>query len=250
MPIVVSCPRCGHQGTVPDNTIGCSCSKCSARFPVTASVRSSALGVPRPVHRATLSGHVGQVVQGKVGSGIVQISARIISWPSFCACCSQPATTSLGTSYTRTTGKRVIHHDTRVWQIPYCQDCVKHVREANSATRWRANRIWMDVCLGFLLSGVLILGCHQSIPSESLKYVLDIVVVSSVALLVAFLCRRVQREFSTKITIIRARAPASCCSVYRACHYNGWYGTVHTFRFCNAHFVDALRRANPGKCVD
>ncbi|MCS7270090.1 MAG: hypothetical protein NZ703_03300, partial [Gemmataceae bacterium] len=59
---------------------------------------------------------------------IVQISARISRWPEVCACCCRPADTTILVSATRTKGKRVIQTESKSWHVPYCSNCLEHIK--------------------------------------------------------------------------------------------------------------------------
>lgn len=46
-----------------------------------------------------------------------------ITWPALCACCCEPATTSLEIKHTHVRG---ISDVTEFWNVPYCQACIQH----------------------------------------------------------------------------------------------------------------------------
>src|SRR5262249_372927 len=51
-----------------------------------------------------------------------------------CACCAGTPDSHYRAEFTRTKGKRVIHVDTRWWDVPYCSDCLEHTRTHRQAT--------------------------------------------------------------------------------------------------------------------
>ena len=63
----------------------------------------------------------------------IQVSAKIISWPSICACCGEQANASFRAKAVRTTGKRVKHTTTKAWDVPYCEQCLDHKRKSDAA---------------------------------------------------------------------------------------------------------------------
>jgi hypothetical protein len=58
---------------------------------------------------------------------MVQISARIIKWPTACACCCRKADTIIVVSGTREKGKRIVHVESKSWKVPYCDACLGHI---------------------------------------------------------------------------------------------------------------------------
>src|SRR4051794_4471700 len=78
----------------------------------------------------------------------VQVSARIIHWPGACACCCQPADTSIAASSTRTTGKKVVHTHTKSWDVPYCRRCLAHIRAAKELRSYSRIVIHRSVVIG------------------------------------------------------------------------------------------------------
>lgn len=56
----------------------------------------------------------------------VCVAAKQLDMPSCCACCGEPATTTIASSFARVSGKRVIKTKTVTWQFPFCGTCVKH----------------------------------------------------------------------------------------------------------------------------
>lgn len=57
----------------------------------------------------------------------VQISARVIDWPTQCACCCGPANATVAVSHVRTKGVEVIRSEEKSWQVPYCKLCLQHM---------------------------------------------------------------------------------------------------------------------------
>ena len=60
----------------------------------------------------------------------IDASGHNFVFPHKCACCGGAADTELGASATKSSGKRVVHTKTNVWDFPYRSRCVGHVMSA------------------------------------------------------------------------------------------------------------------------
>jgi hypothetical protein len=63
----------------------------------------------------------------------VDVSGHQFVFPTVCACCNGRADTELTVSTSKSTGKRVIRTSSNEWDIPYCKQCVLHVKAVESA---------------------------------------------------------------------------------------------------------------------
>lgn len=192
----------------------------------------------------------------------VQISARIIRWPGICACCGHSADTNIEISSTRTTGKRVIRTQTKSWEVPYCSRCLSHIRAARELRSF--SRIVVNLSLVIGLAGaalsLLIFGLIVW-QSVILAVFLSLLLVAGTVVLLSVTWRSCQARYRRHLTAKKAERArlerrlesllCDTCSRESRCaaEYEGWYGSVHTFYFCNADFATALERANPGKCL-
>lgn len=188
----------------------------------------------------------------------VQISARIIRWPDICACCCRQADTSVQISSTRVTGKRVIHEQTKSWDVPYCQRCLDHVQAAKQLSQFSMFVMHWSVVLGSIggfiaFLALLVVAGETLIPSAVILALTAVVVVASFSR-----CQRKYRRDKNEKEARRAELKRRLDSLLSpdcsqkgrfAAQYDGWYGTVHTFYFSNGTFADRLERANPGKCL-
>jgi hypothetical protein len=192
----------------------------------------------------------------------LQISARVIRWPGICACCAQPADAAIEVSSTRTTGKRVIHTQTKSWDVPYCNRCLSHIRAAKDLRAF--SRIVINLSLVTGIAGtvltLLILGL---IPRESVILVafLGLLMAAGMIGLLVLTWRSCQEKYRRDLKASEAerarlqrRLESLLCSTCSeksrvAARYDGWYGSVHTFYLSSANFAAALERANPGKCL-
>jgi hypothetical protein len=191
----------------------------------------------------------------------VQISGRIIRWPSVCACCARPADTTVEVRSTRTTAKRVIDTQTKSCDVPYCNRCLSHIqaaKELGAFSRIVINGSWLIGIAGTVAT-LLTLGF---IPWESvfLAPVLSLLMVAGTVGLLVLTWQRCQEKHRLDLEAREAERARlkrhlesllskTCSEKTRlAAQYHGWNGSVHTFYFSSAGFAAALERANPGKC--
>jgi hypothetical protein len=184
----------------------------------------------------------------------VQISARIIRWPSVCACCTQRADANVEISSTRITGKKVIHTQTKAWAIPYCRRCLVHIQAAKDLKSFSMVVGHLSVALGFL--GVLL-----AVILWVAGAILAILALAITAGLVLATFRRCHEKYQRDCRAKQAQRADlerrlqsllshSCCEREKlAASYEGWHGSVHTFLFSSSQFAGAFEQANPGKCL-
>jgi hypothetical protein len=198
----------------------------------------------------------------------VQISARLIRWPSQCACCLRQANEQHNCSHTRVTGKRVIRHNTKSWAIPYCSKCLDHVHANGRAEGMSSAGATAALVGGILIGlasiafGLCCLGPSIVVPQRPHDPNVNkagIVLASIVSTLVGIaaivggiaLNRRLAAEYRRKLKLARQKAKSlastQCCTLAIAANYEGWHGTVHSFWFANSKFADAFISANSGK---
>jgi hypothetical protein len=91
----------------------------------------------------------------------VQISARLIRWPTVCACCCAPARESEAAVARRHKGVRVVRVEEKSWPIPYCSRCLDH-REAFADLK-RAKRALAGYQVGAVL---LLVGARRGLPDS------------------------------------------------------------------------------------
>lgn len=192
----------------------------------------------------------------------VQISARIVRWPGVCACCCQPADTSIEVSCTRVTGKKVIHTQTKSWDVPYCRRCFAHIKAAKALRAFSMLVIHLSIVFGLVGAALALLAAvavyQRSVSSAVVLGLLLAAVTTAIILLTFSWCQaKYQRNVQAK-KVQRARLEQklnallsqSCCDECRlAAQYDGWHGSVHTFYFASGQFASAFERSNPGKCL-
>jgi len=192
----------------------------------------------------------------------VQISARIITWPRICACCCQAADTTAQITSTRTTGVEVIHKQTKGWSVPYCRRCLDHI-DAAADLRAHSTFVFHLSILFSFLGGVLALVALAALAKINLAVaivlalMLVVVTVMVVALTFGWCQERYRGALQEKLAeearlerrLDSLLSPGCAQHESLAASYDGWQGSVHTFRFANADFATALENANPGKCL-
>ncbi len=157
-----------------------------------------------------------------------QVSAKILSWPCSCACCSQPADAKFRAAASRTDGVRVQRTTTKWWDVPYCTSCLSHQSKYDSAVNWLAAGcgggvgLWIVVgyATGNILSGLI---------------------VGLVLFGLSFLPYQKDRATAKELMC------PECCSSGAAIRYLEWYGTFHTFVFSNRDYLDQFLAANHRK---
>lgn len=137
-----NCPQCGKQLSSPEEKCG-HCGgvshdpwqRVADALSAVKAQKSIAFGEPEAAseqnspNRAETptASHVRHSSVTDVGYR-VDIAARTIRWPAICACCSQPTDTSVEVSSTKEKGVQVVRRHTKSWQVPYCHDCLSHVK--------------------------------------------------------------------------------------------------------------------------
>lgn len=56
----------------------------------------------------------------------ISVSARVLTMPTVCVCCGNPANQSVRATATRIEGKRVVRTKTSEWDFPHCAACAAH----------------------------------------------------------------------------------------------------------------------------
>lgn len=223
--------------------------------------------------------------QRPVESHPVQLSAHLITWPGRCACCYEPSDAQLRVSYTRTTGVRVVHNDTRSWDVPYCSTCLQHIQLYNGANGLHVFGglaaligsagvgLFYKSWFAFILCGTILLlasyGIHAASEACGKKHgtssrdVTQVVVSLTLGAFTYFAVRGLLDSlftaFACALTLFllvagfsqqskaRAATRPTCCCMGPAVTFNGWYGTPKSFTFHSREYAKAFRVANGNK---
>ncbi len=160
----------------------------------------------------------------------IDLSGQSFVFPDKCACCGGPADTELATSATKSSGKRVVHTKTNVWDFPYCGRCVGHVKSAEGARALA----WIVGILSIVLG--VVLGYAVNPANGIAVGMLGIVGMGFV--------------YGSRMAQARGQCGAECVGVGRAMTYLGWHGTLHQFEVHSAVFARDFMIANQSKLVN
>src|SRR6185436_11713845 len=58
----------------------------------------------------------------------VEVTGKELWWPPSCACCFEASDSALRVEYTSGGGFLGLFQETRGWDVPYCSQCIEHVR--------------------------------------------------------------------------------------------------------------------------
>jgi hypothetical protein len=131
----------------------------------------------------------------------VDVSGQKLVFPSRCACCNRPADTTLSATASRTTGKRVVHTQTKGWNIPYCIACQTHV------SAWNAS-IYPGITLGIL--GIIVAIITQD--------VVGMIILVACGVLGTVVVQNARKK-------IRAQCSSTCTAPNMSVQYLGWSGS-------------------------
>jgi hypothetical protein len=160
----------------------------------------------------------------------VEVSARRITVPALCPCCSGVADTALAVSFTRLTGERLMRETTREIDFPYCSRCVRH-------SRWwsAARQVAITILVGGVVAAVAV-AIATGIAAAA-------VVVTGAAGLAAL----------TSL-VLQAKARASCCPSCTgpgpAVTYHGWVDHVQRFSFASRRYAAVFAEQNERSLVN
>jgi len=160
----------------------------------------------------------------------VDVSGRHFIFPSECACCGGPADTELAASASREWGKRVVHTETKSWDIPYCTRCTSHIasyEEAGSLAR-------ILTVLSVVVGGAIV---FMGNPFWGIA--IGIILVIGTVMV-----------FARSLTRARSLCSDRCAIVGRAVAYLGWDSSVHKFEMSSQHFAVSFMDSNRSKLVN
>ncbi len=168
----------------------------------------------------------------------VDVSGHQFVFPTTCACCKGKADTHLRVSASKSTGKRVTHTSTNVWEIPYCDRCVQHVSAAGDAEA----QAWLFGVVSVVAGGMLwqLVTNLYGIPA-------GIVVCIPVGFVGWF---GTVMPYRKRMAEARAMCGPGCVCVERAVRYLGWHGPLHMFWIESLDYALAFMVANQKKLVN
>ncbi len=148
----------------------------------------------------------------------VDVNARFLNIPEYCACCHDKPQVTLVSKATRNNGNR---YSSKWWAFYYCKQCACHiiVYEVGRVIAW----IVAFVALAGIFDG------------------------SSMLLIRFMTAIGVYCLFTAIATSLKKPI---CTSTKRAVTYITWYYSHHSFYFASAKYADNFMRANGGHVVE
>jgi serine/threonine protein kinase len=160
------------------------------------------------------------------GPVTVVVAGERLRWPDRCACCLEPADSTLLVEHTGGDGPFYLFDETRGWDVPYCSQCLEHVRLVAESGSPGLGRLAAAPLVGAALGGPI--GFLVGLGG------------AAAASLIGAAARGAEVE--------RLLRP-SCTALGPAVGYQGWDADTHTFLFLNRGFADAFRDENAGAIV-
>jgi hypothetical protein len=151
----------------------------------------------------------------------VEATGQELRWPSRCACCFEQADAAFQVQYTSGGGFLGLFEETRGWDVPYCAQCLEHIRHEAS----RPGSGLGGAVAGMLLGGPIGLAVGLGSAAYSLY------------------------GAAKHHSKLEALLKPSCVAVGPAVAYRGWYQDTQTFTFLNWNYADAFRRENAGSLI-
>ena len=192
----------------------------------------------------------------------VRVSARILYWPRCCACCCGVATGTRAATATRTTGKRVIKTQGKYWPIPYCDQCLEHhvvydeFLQKAKGDSWGCLSILLFLLFGvaFFVSAMAFLLYINGLGRASLPVFLLASAFVVVLFLSFYFARQAESNYAKAVLQeqedeVRDHMTPTCTSACEAVCYDGWDGSIHTFRFANQAYAAMFESANRKKII-
>jgi hypothetical protein len=151
----------------------------------------------------------------------VEVRGTELRWPPQCACCFEPADSSYRVEATTSGGFLGLFQETLGWDVPYCSQCLEHVRLDQKRPGGNLGGALAGAVIGGPLGLLIGLGSAAHALYGAAKHQSDL--------------ERLLRP--------------SCVAVGPAVAYRGRYGETHDFTFLNWSYADAFVLDNGGAIV-
>jgi hypothetical protein len=161
----------------------------------------------------------------------IQVSARKLVMPTMCACCLRESIGTTAASHVRLRGFGASRGSEKSWMFPICGACQHHVqagRKVSTRARAAASLAFVIPVAGCSLIGLWWVG----------------VIIGGFAALIAWLVAK-----ALHMKQIASLASPTCACLGPAVRFDGFHGTVQTFRFANEHYASAFEAENASKVV-
>jgi len=161
----------------------------------------------------------------------IDLSGHKFTFPQQCACRGAAPQTSLAASATRTTGKRVVHTDTRSWDFPYCLSCTAHVKAAKDAA----------IAAGFISGGsiLIFMFCSFALDQAGLGLLLCAAGIGFAIF-----------THNSMMSKAKSMCSSTCAAVKSAIGYHGWQGACQMFEVVPPQYALAFMLTNQKKLVN
>lgn len=160
----------------------------------------------------------------------VDVSGSILSFPVECACCGVAPDSNLTISAGRSWGKRVIHNEARVWEIPYCTPCLEHVQRFHDAGTYARAATVMSLGAAVLMG--YLEGVYWGIG----------VAVGLIALTIFI--------YGRLLKLAESHSNHGCVGLDQAISYSEWSGSLHSFEIGSSKFARDFMLINERKLVN
>lgn len=151
----------------------------------------------------------------------IEISGKLLMFPHACACCGAAPDDEIRVSSTKSWGKRVIHTESRVWEVPYCTRCITHIRRSESAGSFAR----ISTVTSLLISATA--GCTTGLLTG--------IIVGAACIVGTIVI------FGRLLKRAETGSNPGCVGLRQAVAYAGWSGTVHQFEVSSPHFAKERR---------
>jgi len=156
----------------------------------------------------------------------VAVAGERLTWPMRCACCFEPAGASFNAEHTGGEGLFSLFQTTRTWEVPYCAQCLEHVRLAAESPVPSVGRLAAAPLVGAALGGPI--GLLVGLGGAAAAGIMG----------------AAQRS-STLAALVKP----TCVASGPAVAYLAWDHGAHTFVFLNRDYVAAFRAENAARLV-
>jgi hypothetical protein len=165
----------------------------------------------------------------------IRVRGRLVYWPVTCACCAGPADDSFPLPSRAARGDRDVGEAPRLWQVPYCRACLRHVRHATRVgTPPRGAGLATALAFTAVGAAAWIFG----------NLGIFVLVTVTLALGAAALLSLWQRKREAAAAEAAALCHGGCAGPGPAAAYRGWDASGHAFTFTNLAFAESFAEAN------
>jgi len=173
---------------------------------------------------------------------------NVLSWPSMCACCLEPAGGDEWLDARKTTWSQVygsIVTWSHGWRVPYCRRCRTHYRYFDHIPDFGAGTSVLTTLSG--LGGFLIAGVARSLTVD---FVVGDLIFIAVPIALTALVAKIRRLQARKAIrpSCSSRAAAVCYEGEALRELPEWvrWRSRHKFTFTNQEYARAFARSNEG----